>query len=1542
MVVDETDASEADGPVSAAAAAATGGTTNKSIDTEKAAAAAADTSFAMMSHVYEVDDETDEESLDDCHDAAEEEEMPLLYYKRLFGSLPRQKNVKKPNNNDPAAAVPLATECTCSVLGKVVLNYSTTNQSEESHQHNTATTISSEHPPQSTSHTTSNTTASQQRATAPSSNDNNNTQQQHQEGQDIPVKQWQDKPVSIAVLGFRDGSVRLVDAVTATAVVDTSSSSSTNDSHASSSSPLFVTDNHHRKPIVAVSMDASGTAFSAIDQAGNLTIWSVKYSLQYRAAVVDHNRSSNSNNSNRTPSPSKSTTTAASGFSKFFWKQKEDPTPQTTTPATNSTENTAAAAASTATIPRLVPTLTLAEVKTQRWQYTFKEFGVPTCLSLDPAYSKSKQKVLVAFESGKLVITSRNWMLQTEHTLLPYTGPVTAPDWRGIECLAWRGTVLAFGDCSGVKLYDTATLRPIAHVDRPTGARPSLYPETIAVQPQLCMETSRNLLVAWGDCLMDLQISEHSGRGGGGGTTTSTTTNNAKAASSSESVASSSSAASPVVRKRHVTCAMAWGLDCVAAGVIPIDANHIGVLGLVHEDDESDDCIEIDDNDETQNEGSPGASKHKNKGSNNPEAEIELQIIDRNNGFVVHADLLTLVEPEEKPARRFRKSNNATPAAPIHYKLMSSFAVPRMEDAAELRELQGGDPGIVASLVGGGTSTADFVDSHLRWNLKMVAYDDIENASEMDDLMDTDSVDSDDYGFIRRPMTANAEQFTPPPHILVASNFDLVVARVRSLDDAVSVALEHHKPATALRRALPRVRQLQRYSVNDLVGEYLKALLRLPKAQPDEGASVNDALKKPPQQLSLRRMKLAAEALPILLGGNIDMWQTWVAELEKIPGALFVVRNFLPVRDPKLPQKLYAEALRKMLVEVEDMKKPADAPETMIRLGKEAERHFLNTLIAWGTTKTLEEHIKLYEYQSSLDGNFEGMLHLATESLTRRNEQTAVGYLALSSRRDSVPAEIGGQFPRRALVSDAMDSLYKIDDMIATVGRRIAIVKVAVGDNSFDEDSSNVIASDRMDSRVALESLAKLYMMKGNHDEALKFYLILGAVHASATLEEMEDKALEIVNTDAEISSTTSTETVSPYAFIIHLIENHHLHQFLLESDFLPETLNTSPICALIRLVGLPLMADFLLGHCTAPEKNSREATSNTSSLNYVSGSQACRTRGERRGTLPLDLVVNQLSGSPKLFHWYLHLVFTRRPEVYVKFANTANPPTVIVNLHKKHLDLYIKYAGSNRDSAQALRGIEAYRVAGKSTPLLSFVKTILQLGTIGPMEVGKKLEIERRGGSSGILALELAYFMENFGDDSESEAKLILDLYLTGAQSLMLAVAYAQRTQAYSTMLWETLINHCLPGHADKGTSSALTFDGSLFGSLLEAAALSGADLAKLVAQIPQGMQVEGLRPRLVAAIADYRLKVQLHRTSSVIAVKEQTLLFQEAAIRSRRGMRYDAAEDPAQGVEDLLAPPEEEVKEDEEEKAKPLPPTLRTKIRPNRYSHSFSLSIR
>lgn len=222
-------------------------------------------------------------------------------------------------------------------------------------------------------------------------------------------------------------------------------------------------------------------------------------------------------------------------------------------------------------------------------------------------------------------------------------------------------------------------------------------------------------------------------------------------------------------------------------------------------------------------------------------------------------------------------------------------------------------------------------------------------------------------------------------------------------------------------------------------------------------------------------------------------------------------------------------------------------------------------------------------------------------------------------------------------------------------------------------------------------------------------------------------------------------------------------------------------------------------------------------------------------------------------------------------------------------------------------------------------------------------------------FALELAFIIEHYSEGTEAEAKGILDLYLEGADSVVLAVAYAQRQRQHSAVLWEKLISYCLSTDVAKGR------DGLLFGSLLEAAALSGADLARLVAKIPPGMVVEGLRPRLVAAVADYRLKLNIHEAAVTVATVDKNVLQREVTHRSRRGVRFQRSDLPDVKLKVLTELLRNKDSNDERNQSKSssttteesnqtpltppttLPKTLRTVERHNRYrTLSRSLPVR
>jgi hypothetical protein len=431
--------------------------------------------------------------------------------------------------------------------------------------------------------------------------------------------------------------------------------------------------------------------------------------------------------------------------------------------------------------------------------------------------------------------------------------------------------------------------------------------------------------------------------------------------------------------------------------------------------------------------------------------------------------------------------------------------------------------------------------------------------------------------------------------------------------------------------------------------------------------------------------------------------------------------------------------------------------------------------------------------------------------------------------------------------------------------------------------------------KVVLEAKARLCMMKGYFDGALTQFLMLGALHGPVPLEDLETSAVQSV---MERKEETKKRNILPHTFVIALIENHHLHQCLLDSSFLSQQTTVLPLFALLRLVGLDLVGEFLMEHCVGPREASKKSPQGRGGTGYEVSDAGQR---DRSSSLPLDVVAAQLEASPKMLFWYLHALFIRKPDLYVSFPKTANPPACITALHRKALDLYIKFAGEKKDSSKALEGIETYRVTQVDTPLLAFIRVVIQLGGMSPAEVGKRIQIERKGGAgfSRIFALELAHIMENFGNDSEEDALLILDLYLKGAKSLMHAVSFAQRTKDCSTALWEILIDYCLATSSDPGKNARdASTDGSLFGLLLESTALFGANLAHLVSQIPPGMSIEGLRPRLVAAVADYRWKLQMHEGAAEVATSEKIDLLREVAHRSRRGARYhpsDRIERPA-----------------------------------------------
>ena len=970
----------------------------------------------------------------------------------------------------------------------------------------------------------------------------------------------------------------------------------------------------------------------------------------------------------------------------------ENPLPSSVASTTNDLPRSTATAATTTTTTTIVPCLKVDIVSTSRLTYP-TNWKSPTCLVLDPSHKK-RLALLIGLEDGRLVYTKRGGLFARRNDAVLYQG--SGP----IEAIAWRGNLVAWADPSGVKLLDIESLTRIAHIDRPTGARPTLYP-TVGprqLRPWLTFETSDKLLLAWGDCLMQMTVQETPAQGEG----------------------------TSITMRRSVLCSMAWELDGVAAGVVPLDADRVALLAVIVPSQQE----QNDDADYTSSTtGTAGTTTTTTKTTTTTTTiraesnELELQIISRNDGTIQYADIL-----------------------PYHSQqiaLHSTFALPRMDDASEWYEYKtwkgyddGGAPFDLTLMTGNGgsglsmtvpspvsendptmtgvapralTRNNGFVDSHLQWNLKSVMFEEQDDAmwkqqrgdhqeDATDDDNDADSVDSDDYSFVRRPLNLldDASPTTaPPPVMVVASESDAIVASLSSVDDAVEHALLiQNRPALALKRALQHRRQLRRYRVADLVQHYLQAVLRL---QEDvHGANPT---------LSLRRMTLAIQAMPSLLGGDQDRWTQWAKTLETLPGALFLFRSYVPVRDPILPADLYFRILEGMFKEYLQLSTTnEDTVSTQnVSLRQKAAHHFLDSLIAWGPTQGLNEFIKLHQDRRNKGGRMLGdNLRRLETALHRRYAQTAADFLNFPIRSSSSSEHGGLGLPssRYHHANDSQDSLYSLDSVIQLMAPKAQVLTERLDGKTQSQDIEG-------NDRVNLDAMARIYIMQGRYERALQAYLAIGALHSSLSMENLDAWSIDSVQNGSagELDRKVRIEGAN-YEFVLGLVEQHHLHRVFLEPSFITAAAGGGggvasskfqPLLALLRLVGLKRAGDFLLEHCVAPE------SPDSVDLRMFGGDDT--TDNQRPETLPMDQVAAQLESTPALMHWYLNLVFLKRPELYVKFPNHSIPPDSVIELHRKHFELHIKYSGDMKDSSKVLSGLEIYRMESASTPFLKFLK---------------------------------------------------------------------------------------------------------------------------------------------------------------------------------------------------------------------------------------------
>ena len=842
--------------------------------------------------------------------------------------------------------------------------------------------------------------------------------------------------------------------------------------------------------------------------------------------------------------------------------------------------------------------------------------------------------------------------------------------------------------CSGVRIFDIETVSRIAHIDRPTGARANLYPTISDLHPCILFERSDSLLIGWGDCLMGMQIRDS--------TSPSKTT---KESGGKEA------------KHKIVECAMAWELDCVACGVMPVDSKRVAVLGLVP-------CpSDVEDN---------GNCRDASYFGNNPGAVagghniLELQIINREDGKSISNDRIPLME-------KVTSGSNKSPAYKpkvTDFSLLSSYCIQRMEDLAEWDALNDGDKETIRNEVDMSEfmSKQTFPDAHLRWSMdkdvctiklsaieegvmKAEDSDEVGEHNDEQSIASSCSVLSDDYVFaLSEPIQdifadAAILSRSHPPTMVIMYKYDACLVQTRDADDAVSYARSLGKPALALKVALAHRRDVRRHGIDLLIDEYFVALLRMQKGS-------NAAI-------SFSRLQIAAQSMPILLGGDAIMWQRWIYLFTRVCGALFTIREKIPVRDPWLPPFVFEMALARMLDETcANAAKLNESERSQQGVGEKMADLFLETLRSWGPTSSLRRRIQMHRYfaqnhqlgikwsSTSASDAIKTFIHQAEKDLQRRISQTAFGVLTDSPSPS--PNLESKHISIRQHISSSDDSLYSVENMLLKFTYKL----LTDGDEHSVTDfvsSSVLLGKVDQDAAILVESVAELELMRERYDRAIGYFLAIGSSFVGESgLSEAEALAVETVNNYHRSQGTSLFSSIPRekdarrhlhYEHVLSLIELHQLHHFLLQQNyfFVDDDGSDScpPIVSLIKLVGLERAGMFLMESCSPPED---------SATGEASGVQL------HLGSLPLDLVSDQLKkSSPKLLYWYLFLLFTQKPEMYVKFPTTAVPPVRITDLHRAQFYLFVDYA--DLKSSDEVTVTPSFLDVDEETPFMSFLK---------------------------------------------------------------------------------------------------------------------------------------------------------------------------------------------------------------------------------------------
>ncbi|CAG8681179.1 15096_t:CDS:10 [Gigaspora margarita] len=125
------------------------------------------------------------------------------------------------------------------------------------------------------------------------------------------------------------------------------------------------------------------------------------------------------------------------------------------------------------------------------------------CVALDPDFSKKDTQQFVSGGlAGQLILNEKGWFGQKQDKVLQHSGE------GPIYAARWRGTLIAYANDEGVKMYDTQSQQRITYIRRPqNNPRPDLYRPDL-YRCNLCWRNDKQLLIGWANYIQIATVKE--------------------------------------------------------------------------------------------------------------------------------------------------------------------------------------------------------------------------------------------------------------------------------------------------------------------------------------------------------------------------------------------------------------------------------------------------------------------------------------------------------------------------------------------------------------------------------------------------------------------------------------------------------------------------------------------------------------------------------------------------------------------------------------------------------------------------------------------------------------------------------------------------------------------------------------------------------------------------------------------------------------------------------------------------------------------------